>query len=232
MRVNVYFRLFLEALHAGIEIDYITFEEGSADPDQNTAAAGPGHRQRAPAAGEGQPARRADGACFALDLARAAGRHSSASLGQDCAPRALLQPRIPRAIGACMQLFNIVSRHNQWLAVRQNAIAGNIANANTPGFRAQDVQPFEMAVEQARLAMAATQPGHLIVRSAGRARNGAAPRRALGGHPLRQQRQPGAGAAQGRRGQSRLPAQYQRREGVPPHDPDELERSTPWPIHC
>jgi hypothetical protein len=36
MRVNVYFRLFLEALHAGIEIDYITFEEGSADPDQNT----------------------------------------------------------------------------------------------------------------------------------------------------------------------------------------------------
>ena len=36
MRVNVYFRLFLEALHAGIEIDYITFEEGSADPDRNT----------------------------------------------------------------------------------------------------------------------------------------------------------------------------------------------------
>ena len=60
-----------------------------------------------------------------------------------------------------MQLFDIVSRHNNWLAVRQTAIAGNIANANTPGFRAQDIQPFEMAVEQARLAMAATQPGHL-----------------------------------------------------------------------
>ena len=60
-----------------------------------------------------------------------------------------------------MQLFDIVSRHNSWLSVRQTAIAGNIANANTPGFRAQDVQPFEMALEQARLAMAATQPGHL-----------------------------------------------------------------------
>jgi flagellar basal-body rod protein FlgB len=60
-----------------------------------------------------------------------------------------------------MQLFNVISRHNQWLAVRQNAISGNIANANTPGFRAQDVQPFEMALEQAQLAMAATQPGHL-----------------------------------------------------------------------
>ena len=60
-----------------------------------------------------------------------------------------------------MQLFSIVSRHNTWLSVRQTAIAGNIANANTPGFRAQDAQPFEMAVEQARLAMAATRPGHL-----------------------------------------------------------------------
>lgn len=60
-----------------------------------------------------------------------------------------------------MQLFSIVSRHNQWLAVRQATIAGNIANANTPGFRAQDVQPFEMAVAQARLATAATQAGHL-----------------------------------------------------------------------
>jgi len=60
-----------------------------------------------------------------------------------------------------MEIFNIDSRHNNWLAVRQTAVAGNIANANTPGFRAQDVQPFEVAVEQARLAMAATQPGHL-----------------------------------------------------------------------
>lgn len=36
MKVNVYFRLKLEALHAGIEIDYITFDDGSADPDVNT----------------------------------------------------------------------------------------------------------------------------------------------------------------------------------------------------
>ena len=36
MRVAVYFRLLLQALQAGIEIDYITFEEGSADPEANT----------------------------------------------------------------------------------------------------------------------------------------------------------------------------------------------------
>lgn len=36
MQVNVYFRLVLQAVHAGVEIDYITFDEGSADPDENT----------------------------------------------------------------------------------------------------------------------------------------------------------------------------------------------------
>jgi len=36
MKVNVYFRLMLEALHAVIEIDYITFDDGSSDPDVNT----------------------------------------------------------------------------------------------------------------------------------------------------------------------------------------------------
>jgi hypothetical protein len=36
MRVNVYFRLQLEALKAGVEIDYVSFEDGSADPVENT----------------------------------------------------------------------------------------------------------------------------------------------------------------------------------------------------
>lgn len=36
MQVNIYFRLLLEALHAGIEIDYIAFDESSEDPDVNT----------------------------------------------------------------------------------------------------------------------------------------------------------------------------------------------------
>lgn len=36
MQVNVYFRLLLQAMHASVEIDYITFDQGSADPDENT----------------------------------------------------------------------------------------------------------------------------------------------------------------------------------------------------
>jgi flagellar basal-body rod protein FlgB len=60
-----------------------------------------------------------------------------------------------------VHLFNVISQHNRWLSVRQATIAGNIANANTPGHKALDVAPFEMALEEARLAMTATSPAHL-----------------------------------------------------------------------
>ncbi|HXF55701.1 MAG TPA: hypothetical protein VNK52_16425 [Hyphomicrobiaceae bacterium] len=36
MQVNVHFRLLLEALQAGVEIDYINFEGASADAEENT----------------------------------------------------------------------------------------------------------------------------------------------------------------------------------------------------
>ena len=44
-----------------------------------------------------------------------------------------------------LYLFSAVARHNQWLSVRQATIAGNVANANTKGFKALDVAPFEKA---------------------------------------------------------------------------------------
>ena len=46
-----------------------------------------------------------------------------------------------------------------WLSVRQTAIAGNIANANTPGYKALDVEPFEKVLETTRLAMRRRSPG-------------------------------------------------------------------------
>jgi flagellar basal-body rod protein FlgB len=58
-------------------------------------------------------------------------------------------------------LFDVLSQHNRWLSVRQSAIAGNIANVNTPGYKAVDVAPFEAAMESARLAMAATTGSHM-----------------------------------------------------------------------
>jgi len=35
-QVSIYFRLLLETLHAGVEIHHISFDQASADPDENT----------------------------------------------------------------------------------------------------------------------------------------------------------------------------------------------------
>jgi flagellar basal-body rod protein FlgB len=58
-------------------------------------------------------------------------------------------------------LVNLATRHNQYLAARQTTIAGNIANVNTPGFKALDLAPFSDTLEQTRLTMTASRPGHM-----------------------------------------------------------------------
>lgn len=60
-------------------------------------------------------------------------------------------------------LFNLASRQAEWLAVRQTTIAENIANANTPGYRASDVEPFAATLDQTALAMAETNPRHMAL---------------------------------------------------------------------
>ncbi|KMO09963.1 flagellar basal body protein, partial [Methylobacterium indicum] len=39
-------------------------------------------------------------------------------------------------------LFDLASLHTRYLSVRQAAIAGNVANANTQGYLAKDTVPF------------------------------------------------------------------------------------------
>lgn len=48
-----------------------------------------------------------------------------------------------------------------WLAERQTVTAANIANADTPGYRARDVAPFSSVLETAGLSMVATSPLHM-----------------------------------------------------------------------
>ena len=59
-----------------------------------------------------------------------------------------------------IQLFELASRQAEWLTVRQSVVSGNIANANTPAFRAQDVAPFEQVLQNTRMPMAVTNPLH------------------------------------------------------------------------
>ena len=49
-----------------------------------------------------------------------------------------------------INLFAVASQQAQWLSVRQSAIAQNVVNANTPGYRPLDVTPFEKVLEQAQ----------------------------------------------------------------------------------
>jgi flagellar basal-body rod protein FlgB len=58
-------------------------------------------------------------------------------------------------------LFQVASQKAQWLSARQTAVAGNVANANTPGYRALDVRPFSAALDASPIAMATTNAGHM-----------------------------------------------------------------------
>lgn len=60
-----------------------------------------------------------------------------------------------------IHLFDLAARQAQWLSVRQATVAGNVANANTPDFRARDVQPFADVLDKTQLTMAATSRLHL-----------------------------------------------------------------------
>lgn len=48
-----------------------------------------------------------------------------------------------------IHLLSLASQQAAWLSVRQSAISDNIANANTPGYKPQDVEPFERAIDRA-----------------------------------------------------------------------------------
>lgn len=60
-----------------------------------------------------------------------------------------------------VNIFALSSQHNRWLSIRQTAVAQNIANANTPGYKAVDVEPFEAALDSTRLEMMRTRADHL-----------------------------------------------------------------------
>lgn len=60
-----------------------------------------------------------------------------------------------------VNLFELATHQSRWLSVRQSAIAGNVANANTPGYKTQDVEPFEKVLGRTGVRMAATSPLHL-----------------------------------------------------------------------
>ncbi len=59
-----------------------------------------------------------------------------------------------------MQLFDLAFRQNEWLAQRQSVISSNVANANTPGYKAKDIESFDDVMRKS-VSMTVTDPQHL-----------------------------------------------------------------------
>jgi flagellar basal-body rod protein FlgB len=68
-------------------------------------------------------------------------------------------------------LFAAITKRMAWLGERQAVLAQNVANADTPGYVAKDVAAPDFAkliggAVGPRIAMATTQPGHIVPVSA------------------------------------------------------------------
>jgi flagellar basal-body rod protein FlgB len=63
-----------------------------------------------------------------------------------------------------LQLFATAFSQNEWLAQRQSLISANIANVNTPGYKAKDIASFEEVMNASgAVTMAVTNPRHMQV---------------------------------------------------------------------
>jgi len=58
-------------------------------------------------------------------------------------------------------LLSLASRKSSWLAARQETVASNIVNVNTPGYKAKDVETFSNVLNQTQLMLASTNAVHL-----------------------------------------------------------------------
>ncbi len=60
-----------------------------------------------------------------------------------------------------VHLFDLASQQARWLSARHIAVAQNIANANTPGYRAGDVPPFDTVFSDTNVTLTTTSPLHI-----------------------------------------------------------------------
>lgn len=59
-----------------------------------------------------------------------------------------------------LPLFSAITRKMSWLTARQNVLAQNVANVDTPGFKGQDLRPLDFSNELKSFA-AGTANAHL-----------------------------------------------------------------------
>ncbi|SDF35205.1 flagellar basal body protein [Limimaricola pyoseonensis] len=60
-----------------------------------------------------------------------------------------------------LSFFKLASQRLSWLSARQKVVSENIANADTPAYKARDVTPFDAMVKGTRTGLATTASGHI-----------------------------------------------------------------------
>ncbi len=60
-------------------------------------------------------------------------------------------------------VLSLAARQTSWLLARQNLVAENVANANTPAYRSVDLKPFDAALQATALQLARTSPKHMSI---------------------------------------------------------------------
>ena len=60
-----------------------------------------------------------------------------------------------------LALLGLASQHMKWLSVRQAAVSQNLANVNTPGFRALEARPFQDVLQRVQTDLATTHADHI-----------------------------------------------------------------------
>ncbi|WP_398476238.1 flagellar basal body rod protein FlgB [Tardiphaga sp.] len=62
-------------------------------------------------------------------------------------------------------LMDLASSHERWLSLRQASVSANVANANTPGYRARDIEPFNKILDAKVVPVTVTSPMHITTGS-------------------------------------------------------------------
>lgn len=60
-----------------------------------------------------------------------------------------------------VDVFKLAEQRLDWVSRRQELLAQNVANANTPGYQAHDLKPFAALLANKPVALAETSPMHL-----------------------------------------------------------------------
>lgn len=75
-----------------------------------------------------------------------------------------------------LAVFRIGHDRAKWLAARVAVVASNVANADTPGYRAKDISPFGSVLNDVRIDMQRSQTQHLAPTQDIETRFGVSPR--------------------------------------------------------